>query len=81
MNIIKLTTLLYLHELISKKATGSPATLAQQLSISKRSTYRYLREIKNMGAPLVYCYLSESYLYETAWQPDLLSYLWQHRKM
>jgi predicted DNA-binding transcriptional regulator YafY len=76
----KLTTLIYLHELIAKKATGSPAKLAKALDISERTAYNYLHELKKMGAPIAYCHSSESYAYTKDWKFCLLNYLWQCRK-
>jgi transcriptional antiterminator len=80
MNIDKLTSLIFLHELISKKSTGNPPTLAKQLNVSERTVYYYVEKLKNMGAPIVYSYLSESYIYTEDWKPVVLNYLWEQRK-
>jgi predicted DNA-binding transcriptional regulator YafY len=67
MSFHKLTTLSYLHYLIKNKRTGTPQQLAEKLGVSKRTTYNYIGTLKNMGAPILFCYLSNSYCYLTDW--------------
>ena len=53
-----------LDALIRRKATGTPTQLAQRLEISRASLYRYIDDLKGLGAPIAYCYHRRSYLYE-----------------
>jgi predicted DNA-binding transcriptional regulator YafY len=50
--------------LINRKATGNPSQLAARLMISRASVFRYINELKAIGAPVVYCCYRESYFYE-----------------
>ena len=54
--------------LIRVKSTGCPAHFAQRLGVSQASLYRYLNDLKNLGAPLQYCRERESYMYEYSYQ-------------
>lgn len=53
-----------LHFLIQKKATGSPSNLANKLSMSNATLYRYLNELKQDGANIKYNKIRETYYYE-----------------
>ena len=53
-----------LHALIRRKATGAPHQLAHRLDVSRATVYRYLEELKALGAPLAYCRLRQTYYYE-----------------
>jgi predicted DNA-binding transcriptional regulator YafY len=70
MNFTKLKTLVYLHELIDKKATDNPKQLAKKLGVCERIVYNYIEILKDMGAPILYCFATESYCYEHLWQLD-----------
>ncbi|MGB2299540.1 MAG: HTH domain-containing protein [Flavobacteriaceae bacterium] len=49
--------------LIRREATGTPLQLAEKLNVSKATANRLIRELKDMGAPIVYCKHCESYRY------------------
>ena len=49
---------------IKRKATGNPKEFARRLGISERSLYEYLNLMKELGAPINYCYIRQSYYYE-----------------
>ncbi len=53
-----------LHELIRRKATGTPEQLAARLEMSRANMYRYLEELKTFGAPVKYCKFRRCYYYE-----------------
>ncbi len=53
----------YIDLLISRSATGTPKNLAQKLNISEITVYRYIREMKELGAPIKYCRICSSYKY------------------
>jgi predicted DNA-binding transcriptional regulator YafY len=53
-----------LDYLIRRKSTGSPAQLANRLGVSEATIYRYIQELKDMGAPIKYCRERQSYKYE-----------------
>lgn len=52
-----------LNLLIRREATGTPLQLAEKLNVSKATANRLIRELKDMGAPIVYCKHSQSYKY------------------
>jgi len=49
--------------LISMSATGTPKDLAEKLNVSIITIYRYIREMKELGAPIKYCRNCDSYKY------------------
>ncbi|GAA4848275.1 winged helix-turn-helix transcriptional regulator [Algivirga pacifica] len=51
------------HELIKRKATGSPKELAQRLEVSPSTVKIIIRELIQLGGPIKYCYFSQSYVY------------------
>lgn len=53
-----------IDHLIQLKATGSPNCLANRLSVSESSVHRLLRMMKEMGAPICYSSVRQSYFYE-----------------
>jgi len=55
-------------QLIRMKATGSPKDLAQRLSLSERSIYDLINQMKSLGAPIIYNSLRGSYEYEESGQ-------------
>jgi biotin operon repressor len=59
----------YLHEQISKKATGSPAELAKKLGVNERTVRRYIDKLREMGGEIIYCRNRQTYYY-----PNLLSF-------
>ncbi|SFF63297.1 helix-turn-helix domain-containing protein [Thermoflexibacter ruber] len=79
MNISKLTVLVFLHHLISKKATGDVNSLAKQLGVSRRTVFNYIDELKSIGAPIAYCHTARSYVYTDFWEASLLTFLWTNR--
>lgn len=65
MDLIKrIETLERLHKLILHKRTGTPAQLAQRLDMSERCMYGYIKLMRTMGAPVVYCKSTERYYYD-----------------
>ncbi|MDQ6477418.1 HTH domain-containing protein [Dyadobacter sp. LHD-138] len=53
-----------LHHMIRRKATGSPAELAEKLNLSERATFEYIRVMREMGAPIAFCPHRRTYYYE-----------------
>lgn len=60
----KLLLLRRLHDLIRRKATGTPLELTRRLSISRAALFRYLDILKSYGAPLYYCSNRQLYCYK-----------------
>jgi biotin operon repressor len=54
----------YLHELISKKATGSPAELAKKLGVTDRTAKSYISQLRKLGAHISYSQSTHSYFYQ-----------------
>jgi Predicted transcriptional regulator len=54
--------------LISRKSTGSPESLADRLEVSRASIFRYINELKNLGAPINYCKDRGTYYYSEPYQ-------------
>jgi predicted DNA-binding transcriptional regulator YafY len=55
--------LMQLHELIARRATGTPEQLAQTLGVSERTARSYLEQLKLMGATICYCRTRQTYYY------------------
>jgi predicted DNA-binding transcriptional regulator YafY len=56
------------------KGTGTPSELAGKIGISERSTYEYIRLMKDFGAPVGYSRQRKSYFYKEQGQ-FLISFL------
>jgi hypothetical protein len=54
----------YLDYLIRNRATGSPSTLAKKLGVSIRSVFYYIKELKELGAPIKWNPCEETYIYD-----------------
>jgi predicted DNA-binding transcriptional regulator YafY len=55
-----------LHGLICKKATGSPAELGDKLGLSERAVFEYIRTMRELGGPIAFCSIRQTYYYERA---------------
>ena len=53
-----------INYLIHSKATGTPNELAKKLNISERWVYEYIDMLKHLGAPIIYCKTTRSYIYK-----------------
>ncbi len=56
-----------LHWLIARGRAGPPAALAAQLGMAPRSLFRYLRALRQLGAPVVFCRCTGRYSYTAEW--------------
>lgn len=61
--INKIERIQRMHQLINFKRTGSPQRFARKMGISQSMLYILIKEIKELGAPVVYCRYRESYEY------------------
>jgi hypothetical protein len=52
-----------MHDLIKRKATGTPDEFAKKLGICKSMLMIHLKELKVMGAPVKYDQLQQNYYY------------------
>ena len=52
-----------MDDLIRRKATGTPDEFAEKLRISRSQLLQELKELKELGAPVLYCHISQSYHY------------------
>ena len=52
-----------MHSMIRFKRTGSPNQFAERMGISQSMLYVLIKELKELGAPIVYCRYRESYEY------------------
>ncbi len=50
--------------LIARKATGTPKELSEKLEISESTLYEYLGIMKEIGAPIKYDPVKNTYYYE-----------------
>jgi len=62
--IEKLNQIERLDNLIRRKATGTPRELAERLDLSERQVYNVIRNMKELGAPVYFSTLHQSYCYE-----------------
>jgi predicted DNA-binding transcriptional regulator YafY len=53
----------YLDYLVRSHATGNPANLASKMGVSVRSTYDYINDLKELGAPVKWSVHEDSYVY------------------
>lgn len=53
-----------IDSLIRIKGTGTPSELADKIGMSERSTYEYIRLMKDFGAPVLYSRQRKSYYYK-----------------
>jgi predicted DNA-binding transcriptional regulator YafY len=54
-----------MHDLIRRKATGTPNEFAKRLGVGKSVLMDELRELKKLGADIGYCRVRQSYYYQT----------------
>ena len=54
----------YMDQLIYSKSTGPAAEFAQKINLSTSQLKEYLRDLRDLGAPIVYCRHRRSYCYE-----------------
>ena len=52
-----------MDRMIRMRSTGNPEEFASRLGVSERSMYNYLTLLKELGAPLRYSNLNDSYIY------------------
>lgn len=52
-----------IHLLIQRGSATSPQQLAKSLSLSEPALYRYLKVLKEYGAPIAYCRKRKKYYY------------------
>jgi len=55
-----------LNSLIRREATGTPLQLAEKLNVSKSTANRLIAELRDRGAPILYCKHSQCYKYTEA---------------
>ena len=60
-----------LDGLIRRKQTGSPQQLANRLGISVRSVFRLLSEMKDLGLPVAYSSVDQTYYYTKEVRVDI----------
>jgi hypothetical protein len=58
------TRITFIDYLIKKKATGSLDTLARKNNLSRRSLAEILKEMKELGFPIKFDRVKNSYIYE-----------------
>ena len=52
-----------IDHLIRLKATGSPVALARKCGVSEASLYRLIETMKQLGAPVEFSRIQQSYIY------------------
>lgn len=52
-----------MNDLIGRRATGSPRDFARKLNISRSQLLQDIKELRDLGAPVVYDPLRKSYYY------------------
>jgi hypothetical protein len=53
-----------LHELIRRKATGTPEQLADKFNVSLGTIHNFIKTLRNKGLPIAYCRDRQTYYYE-----------------
>lgn len=65
-----LSTLKRIDFLMNRKQTGNSKQLAQKLNCSTATIYRYLNDLKEIGAPIAYSKMFGSYYYYQDFELD-----------
>ena len=52
-----------MDDLIRRKATGTPEEFSQKLNVSRSQLLQDLKELKELGAPVDFCRITQSYYY------------------
>jgi len=65
MSITFINRLKTINRLVRIKGTGTPKQLARRLNMSESSLYIYLSLLKELGAPIAYSKIMNSYYYES----------------
>ena len=55
-----------IDDMIYRKATGTPAELAEKLGSSERTVYRFIRKLKHLNLPIAYSKQQRTYYYTRA---------------
>ena len=63
MNAFLNEEMLRLHHLIRTKSTGTPQQLAKKLGCSQSTLYEKIKQLKDIGLPIVYCQARQGYEY------------------
>ena len=53
-----------LHELIKRKATGTPEQLAERFDVSLGTINNFIKTLRNKDLPIAYCRERQTYYYE-----------------
>lgn len=65
MSILKyIERIKYMHFLIERKATGRPRKFAEKLGISRSTLMEYIKDMKEIDAPIAYDKNRETYYYK-----------------
>jgi hypothetical protein len=70
LSVFHMSILKYIHRLqhidhlIRRCATGKPDTFASKVGLCRSALMDYLRELREIGAPIGYCKRRESYFYQ-----------------
>lgn len=54
----------YIDYLIRNRNTGSADEFSEKLGISRRHTYRLIEYLKDLGAPIIFSKVDNSFIYE-----------------
>ncbi len=52
-----------MHEMIAHRRTGTPEEFAEKIGVAKSTIYVLIKELKELGAPIVWCKYTRSYTY------------------
>ncbi len=53
-----------LHELIKRKATGTPEQLAEKFDVSLGTIHNFIKTLRSKDLPIAYCRERQTYYYE-----------------
>tara|TARA_R110001592_G_scaffold315008_2_gene590825 strand:+ start:6918 stop:7136 length:219 start_codon:yes stop_codon:yes gene_type:complete len=72
---VDIRTIIKIDDLISRKATGSPAQLASRLNLSERAVYKYLKFMKEeLQAPIAFSKSKGAYSYTNSGE---FNFIWR----
>lgn len=63
MNLLEIQRIYNIHRLLALNAKVNPQKLSQRLRVSRATVFRDLDKLKDIGAPISYCYITKIHFY------------------
>jgi predicted DNA-binding transcriptional regulator YafY len=63
MKLLEVRRIYTIHRLLALNTKVNPKKLSQRLNVSRATIFRDLDKLKDIGAPISYCYITKIYFY------------------